>query len=189
MYSISIVRYNIQKQLAIKETTMVINATQVRVGMILVINETLYQVTWCMHRTPGKGDACMQTKLKNIKTGKNSEFRFRSSDKVEKASLSSKAMQYLYADGDGFVFMDNESFEQITLLSDLISGREKFLTEGSNYDITFFEKDPVGLALPKTMSFNVVTAPPEIKKATANSSLRPITLENDMVVQAPGFIK
>ena len=108
---------------------MQINATQIRVGMVLVIDNELYRVTWTMHRTPGKGNACMQTKLKNIVSGRNLEKRFLSSERAEKASLDSRSMQYLFKDSSGYVFMDNENFDQIPISEDVIGDAEKFLNE------------------------------------------------------------
>ena len=168
---------------------MKINATTIREGMVLIIDEELYRVTWKMHRTPGKGNACMQTKLKNIINGRNLEKRFLSSERVEKASLDTKSMQYLFKDSAGYVFMDNETFDQISVPNDIVGEAFKFLQDGSDYQITFFEDNIVGLDLPQTMTFKVASAPPEIKKATASASLRPVELENGMIVNAPTFIK
>ena len=168
---------------------MQINATQIREGMVLIIDDELYRVTWKMHRTPGKGNACMQTKLKHIQNGRNLEKRFLSSERVQKASLDSRSMQYLYKDAAGYIFMDNETFDQITVPDDVVGESEKFLTEEVDYNITFYDEQIVGFELPKTMDLKVTLAPPEIKKATATSSLRPIELENGMTVNAPAFIK
>ena len=168
---------------------MVIIATQIRVGMVLNINEELYRVTWTMHRTPGKGNACIQTKLKSIITGKNLEQRFMSNEKVEKADLETREMQYLYSQPDGLVMMDNESFEQIVLTDEIIGEGKDYLIEGDSYPITVYEENPVGIDLPKTINLKVESAPPDIRKATATNSLKPVTLENGMVINAPGFIK
>lgn len=168
---------------------MQINATQIREGMVLIIDNELYRVTWKMHRTPGKGNACMQTKLKNIVNGRNLEKRFLSSERVEKATLESRDMQYLYKDSSGFIFMDTTDFEQVSIPSDIIGDAEKFLKEETTYVVTFHDGQIVGIELPKTMELKVTYAPPEIKKATATSSLRPIEVENDMTVYAPAFIK
>ena len=92
---------------------MQVVATQIRVGMILNLDGELYRVNKTQHVTPGKGVACMQTKLKNIVNGKNLEKRFRSADRVERVSVVSKQMQYLYDDPNGYYFMDNETFDQI----------------------------------------------------------------------------
>lgn len=168
---------------------MNIIATQIREGMILNLDGELYKVVKTMHVTPGKGVACMQTKLKNILNGKNLDKRFRSDEKVDKADLDTRNMQYLYEDPAGIVFMDNETFEQITLSKDLIGDAAPFLTPDVSYQVTLYQGNPVGIDLPKAMDFKVTFAPPEIKKATATASLRPIELENGMTVQAPAFIK
>ena len=168
---------------------MQINATQIREGMVLIVDGELYRVTWKMHRTPGKGNACMQTKLKHIQNGRNLEKRYLSSERVEKANLDTKSMQYLYKDASGYIFMDNETYDQITVLEDVVGDADKFLQDSADYNITFFEDTIVGLELPTTMELTVTMAPPEIRKATAASSLRPIELENGLTVNAPAFIK
>lgn len=170
-------------------TNMQINATQIREGMVLIVDGELYRVTWKMHRTPGKGNACMQTKLKHIQNGRNLEKRYLSNERVEKASLDSRSMQYLYKDSAGFIFMDNETYEQITILADIIGDAETFLSEEIDYSITFYDGQVVGIELPRTMDLEVTYAPPEIRKATAASSLRPVELINGLTVNAPAFIK
>ncbi len=168
---------------------MIINATQIRVGMILDIESELYRVTWTMHRTPGKGNACMQTKLKHLTTGKNMELRFLSNERVNRADLATREMQYLYADGTQLIFMDNQTFDQIHIEEDLVGEGKIFLQEGTGYFVTTFQDKPVGIELPKTVTLKVTSAPPEIRKATASSSLRPVEVENGLTIQAPGFIK
>jgi len=168
---------------------MVINATQIRVGMILDMEGELYRVTWTMHRTPGKGNACMQTKLKHIMTGKNLEQRFLSNERVTRADLETKDMQYLFHDGESFVFMDSATFDQIPLTEELIGPGHVFLKEGVTYYVTLFQDAPVGIELPKSVSLKVTSAPPEVRKATASSSLRPVEVEGDLTILAPAFIK
>ena len=168
---------------------MQLNATQIREGMVLVIDGELYRVVWKMHRTPGKGNACMQTKLKHVISNRNLEKRFLSSERVEKASLQSKSMQYLYNDPSGFIFMDNETFEQITIAKSVIGDDHIFLQDSHDYNVTFYESTVIGLELPNTMDCIVTTAPPEIRKATASSSLRPVTLDKALPVNVPAFIK
>ena len=168
---------------------MIINATQIRVGMVLLVDNELYRVTWTMHRTPGKGNACMQTKLKHVQSGKNLEKRYLSSERVEKAVLESSKMQFLYAEPDGLIFMDEESFEQQSLAKDLIGDGLQFLKEGESYDVTLYDDVVIGVELPVTMILKVTHAPPEVRKATATSSLRPVEVENGMTVYVPVFIK
>ncbi len=164
-------------------------ATQIRVGNILVLDKELWRVAYMMHVTPGKGVACVQTKLKNIMTGKNLEQRFRSSDKVDKAILDHRKMQFLFAEPTGFVFMDQESYEQTTLPQDLLENQAQYFQEGIDYDVVFYEGTPVGLELQLTIDIKVDFAPPELKKATATNSLRPVRLVNGMEINAPGFVK
>ncbi|NDD67601.1 elongation factor P [bacterium] len=168
---------------------MIINATQIRDGMILRVEGELYRVTWTMHRTPGKGNAVMQTKLKHLITGKNLEQRFMSSERVEKAELENREFQYLYRDEHAHLFMDNQTFEQTPVSDDIIGEGGKYLVEGDTYLLTFYQDDIVGIDLPKTLSLRVTYAPPEIKKATATASMRPVTLERDIVINAPAFIQ
>ncbi len=157
--------------------------------MIINLDGELYRVTYAFHVTPGKGVACMQTKLKNLKTDKNLEYRFRSNDRVEKADLETRQMQFLYKEAESFVFMDMDNFEQHPLSKAILEGKEPYLQEGSTYDVLSYNNDIVDLTLPKTMDFKVITAPPELKKATATAKMRPVTLENGLSVQAPAFVK
>jgi len=168
---------------------MIINATQIRVGMILNVEGDLYRVTWTMHRTPGKGVACMQTKLTNLITSKNLEKRYRSDERVEKADLETRNMQYLYSEGEDCVFMDGETYDQHRVSGSLIGEGKQFLAEGGSYPVTFYEGRSVGVDLPQTVEFKVVMAPPDIKKATATATLKSVELENGLTIQAPGFIK
>lgn len=168
---------------------MQINATQIRVGNILDLEGELYRVTWTMHRTPGKGNAVMQTKLKHAISGKNMEKRFMSNERVEKAQLQTIEMQYLYAEGDSFIFMNNETYDQLPISGELIGDLAKILIEGDNYPVSFYDEMPVGVEFPKSITLKVTFAPPELKKATATSTLKPIELENGMTINAPGFIK
>ena len=164
-------------------------ATQIRVGMILLIDDDLYRVNKTHHVTPGKGVACMQTKLKNIINGKNLEKRFRSADRVTRVSVVSKPMQFLYHDPSGFHFMDMTSFDQITLSIEFIGKKKWYLTEETSYSMLFYETTPVDIELPASVELTVSVAPPEIRKATASASLRPVEVENGMTVHAPSFIK
>ena len=168
---------------------MVINATQIRVGMILNIEGELYRVTWTMHRTPGKGNACMQTKLKHLANGKNLEMRFLSNERVDKAELMTKDMQCLYPEGDSFVFMDLQNYEQVSIPIEIAGESHVFIKDGETYPVTYYNDQVVGLELPKNITLQVIMAPPDIKRATATATLKTVELENGMSIQAPGFVK
>lgn len=168
---------------------MQINALQIKVGNVLDIDGELYRVTYTQHVTPGKGVACMQTKMKNIVNGKNLEKRFRSAEMAEKVSLTESKMQYLFEGQDAYTFMDNETFDQIELSADLVGDDHYFLVEGETYSVQFHEENPIGLELPNSVELKVTYAPKEVRKATASASLRPVELENGMTINAPVFIK
>ena len=168
---------------------MNIVATQIRVGMILDVDGELYRVVWTQHVTPGKGVACMQTRMKHIINGKNLDKRYRSADRVERVALVERSMQFLYMETDHAVFMDNETFEQMQMSKELLADELVFLKEGSVFTIGFHDDQPLTLVLPKSMELRVTEASPEVRKATASASLRPVVLENGMTVQAPAFIK
>jgi elongation factor P len=164
-------------------------ATQIRTGMVLDLDGDLYKVTDTQHVTPGKGVACMQTRLKNIQNGKNLDRRFRSADRVERADLETRKMQFLYDDGTHIVLMDTADFEQRSIPKEGLGPLVRFLTPETEYEVLIYEGQIVDMALPQTVELKVTMAPPEIRRATASASLRPVELENGMTVNAPSFIK
>jgi elongation factor P len=116
---------------------MQIKATQLRKGMIIMYNSELHIVTDYQHITPGKGVACMQAKMKNLISGKNAENRFMSDESIEKVSLATKAMEYLYNDGQDHIFMDLESYEQFPLSGEVLGEKTAFLTPNIKVDVQF----------------------------------------------------
>ena len=168
---------------------MSIAATQLRVGMIIELDGDLYRVTAFQHVKPGKGVAYMQTELKGVINNKNRNERFRSADQVDRVALIEKPMQFLYMEADNAVFMDEETFEQYQMSKDLLGDSESFLKDGETFTVGVYEEQLLTIVLPKSIELTVTEAPPEIRKATASSSLRPIVVENGMTVKAPAFIK
>ncbi|MBI2608872.1 MAG: elongation factor P [Deltaproteobacteria bacterium] len=168
---------------------MKMNATSIRVGQILEVEGDLFRVYWTHHVTPGKGNAVMQTKLKKLKTGSIIDKRFRSDERVEKVILDEKRMEWLYKDNTGYHFMDSETYEQVTLSSE-VTGEDidRFLIEGTKVDISFYEGSPVSITLPTTVNLTVTETQPGIKRATASSSLKPATLQTGLIVQVPQFV-
>ncbi|MBI2027646.1 MAG: elongation factor P [Deltaproteobacteria bacterium] len=166
------------------------SATSIRVGHILDLDGTLCRVHWAHHVTPGKGNACMQTKLKNLKTGAITDKRFRSDERVEKIALDEKEMEWLYKDATGYHFMDHSSYEQIALSPDVAGeGIDSYLISGLHVGVSFYEGNPVGITLPTTVNLLVVETQPGIKRATASASPKPATLETGLVVQVPQFVE
>jgi len=167
---------------------MAITATQLRPGMIIKHNGELHSVFKVEHRTPGNLRAFIQAKLRNLRTGAMFEHRFRSPDSIEKITVDEVAMEYLYSDGEGYHFMNTESYEQIALNDDVLGDAVEYLTPNLQIRIEFYDGKPVGIELPQTVDLAVVETEPGLKSATASSVTKPAKLETGLVVQVPPFI-
>jgi elongation factor P len=167
---------------------MLIQATQLRAGMVVEYNKDLWRVMTVTHITPGNWRGMVQTKLRNIKTGSQTENRFRSEDRVERVILSQTRMQFLYQDGDDFHFMNTETYDQITIPKDLIEDVVGFLTPNLEVEVEFHESTPLNVTLPKTVTLKVVQTDPGMKSAAVTNTLKPATLETGLVVQVPHFV-
>lgn len=164
-------------------------ATNIRKGNILQINGILYRVMNMDHVTPGKGRAHVQTKLRKLADGTQTEMRFRSTDDVEKVALESKEMQYLYNDADGYHFMDTTTYEQVKLSNEMLGDATNYLVPDSVIMMETFEGTPIGVELPPVVELKVVETMPGIKDATASAQRKPATLETGLVIQVPAFIE
>jgi len=163
-------------------------ATRIRKGMLLKVDGELYRVHSYQHVTPGKGNAIMQTKLKNLRTGSIADYRFRPSDKVEKASLDTSTFEFLYQDGSHFVFMHKETYEQVTLDDELIGEAAQLLKANQEITLESFEGNYIGITLPKTVDLEVTQCDPGMKSATVTNVGKPLTLETGLVITGPQFI-
>jgi len=163
-------------------------ATNIRRGSILRINGTLYRVLTMDHVTPGKGRAHVQTKMRSLADGTQTEQRLRSSDDVEKVSLETKDMQFLYNDGDGYHFMDTETYDQVHLSADVLGDAVKYIVPDAILTMDWFEGQAVGIELPPVVDLKIVETAPGVKDATASAQRKPATLETGLVVQVPSFI-
>jgi elongation factor P len=168
---------------------MNIPATQIRSGMIVVYNGELHRVHEASHRTPGNLRAFMQVKMRNLRSGAMIDHRFSSSDRVEKASLDTHEMEYLYSDPSGHHFMNQETFEQVALSDEVIGDSMRYLLPNTAITVDFYEGNPVGLELPQTVALKVVETQPGMKGATASASYKPATLETGLVVNVPQFVE
>lgn len=163
--------------------------SQVRKGMVLVGEDgQLYHVVDRDLNTPGNWRAILQLKLKNLKTGSITTNRVRPQDKVEQAYLDKREMEYIYQDGDGFVFMDTETFDQITLDREWIGEQMLYLKEGHKAHLIFYDGKPISVELPATVELKVVETEPSVKGATAAAQFKPATLETGLKVTVPPFI-
>ncbi len=163
--------------------------SQVRKGMVIVgADGQLYHVVDRDLNTPGNWRAILQLKLKNLKTGSITMNRVRPQDKVEQAYLEKREMQYIYQDGDGFVFMDTETFDQITLDREWIGDQMLYMKEGNKAHLIFYEGKPISVELPATVELKVVETEPSVKGATAAAQFKPATLETGLKITVPPFV-
>ena len=156
--------------------------------MLIKRNADLFRVLDLYHLTPGNKRGFVQCRLRNVRSGTLTDHKFRSEDDVERATLDSRRMQFLYADGDAYHFMDTESFEQIRLTDDTLDDSVKYLLPDSVITVKLFEGAPVEISLPLTVDLSVAETAPAIKGATASAQLKPARLETGLVVQVPPFI-
>jgi len=166
-----------------------INYSQVRKGMVIVGDDgQLYAVVDRDLNTPGNWRAILQLKLKNLKTGSIALNRVRPEDKVEQAYLDKRPMQYLYKDGDSYVFMDNETYDQVNLQAELVGEQILYLKENDPASVTFYEGRPLSIELPATVELRVVETEPSVKGATAAAQYKPATLETGLKITVPPFV-
>lgn len=157
-------------------------------GIIINFNNDLHSVVSVEHRTPGNLRAFYQVKLKNLKNGKTIENRFRSGEEIKIERLESGNFQFLYKDGENYVFMDNDSYEQINVNKEIIGDQGNFLKEGEVIQLFFHNSRIMSIEIPPHVYLKVIEAPPGIKGDTATGATKPITLETGAVINAPLFI-
>lgn len=157
-------------------------------GVIINYNNDLHSVISVEHRTPGNLRAFYQVKLRNLKNGKMIENRFRSGEEIQIERLESGNYQFLYKDGEDYVFMDNETYDQVTLSGELIGKSGSYLKEGEIIQVYFHNGKPMSVEVPPHVYLKVVSAPPGVKGDTATGATKPVTLETGAVVNAPLFI-
>ena len=166
-----------------------INATQIRKGMTIKIEGILYKVLESIHVTPGKGQALMQTKLRNLKDHTLLDYRFRSKERVEQAYLERNEMEFLYQSGEDYIFMNLKNYEQIKLSPEVIGDAKNYLIPNIIFNVEMHEKKPVGVEPPLTIDLKVIKTEPFIKGATVSASYKPAVLETGITINVPQFIK
>lgn len=167
---------------------MLIPATQLRAGMIVKHQNDLFRVMNVLHITPGNWRGMVQTKLRNLRSGTQLENRFRSEDKVERVTFEQHEMEFLYESDGQYHFMNTESFEQIALNDEALGEAINYLTPNLRVLVEFYEGNPMGVSLPKTVDLKVTDTDPSMKSATVTNVLKPAKTETGAVVQVPGFI-
>lgn len=166
-----------------------IDATQIRKGMIIIKDGTLFRVMEMQLITPGRWKAMVQTKLRNIENGSQTEHRFRSEERLEQAFLEEVEMEFLYQQDDDYIFMNLINFEQLAMTAETIGDGVKYLIPNTVITVEMFDGRPVGIDLPNSMDLKVVSTEPRLKGATQTALYKPAVLESGAVVQVPEFIK
>jgi elongation factor P len=168
---------------------MKINGNSIRPGNIIEHQGKLWRAVRIQHTQPGKGGAYLQVELKDIRTGTKLNERFRSSETVERVRLDEHPYQFLFGSGDEYTFMDQNTFEQITLNGEMIGDPAAFLQEGMVVTLESYEGSPISVELPETVIMRIVEADAVVKGQTASSSYKPAKLENGVRVMVPPHIE
>lgn len=164
-------------------------ATEIRAGNLIEWDKRIWRVLKAYHvHVGGRGGAFMQVEMKDIESGTKSNQRIRTDDKVERAFVEPRNMQYLYNDGDSYVFMDQETFEQLHLAADFLEGQAGYLTPNADVQVNFHNERPIGVQLPASVVLTVTQTEPNLKGATATGSFKPATTDTGLTVLVPQFV-
>lgn len=165
------------------------NINDIKNGITFIYEDNIYQVLEFQHVKPGKGAAFVKAKLRNLRTGSTVEKTFNTSIKLEKAMIEKQNMQYLYENGDVCNFMNMQTYEQIELSKTQLGDSAKFLKEGINVDISFYEGELIGVILPDKIEYEVEKTEPAVKGNTTNNAMKDAYMENGLMVRVPLFIE
>lgn len=165
-----------------------ISSNEFKTGLTIEVDNDVYTIVEFQHVKPGKGAAFVRTKLKNVKTGGVVERKFNAGEKVPKAHVERRDMEYLYKDGDHFVVMDNETYEQTSLTEAQIGDGVKWLKENMKLGVLFFNGTVIGVDVPNTVQLKVIATEPGVKGDTATGGTKPATLETGAIVNVPFFV-
>ena len=168
---------------------MKINASEIRVGMLLEYKNDLWQVLKTQHVKPGKGGAFAQVEMKSMNKNTKLNERFRSSESVEKASLEENNFNFLYEDENNYFFMNPKSFEQIEVKKNIVGDKGKLLTENLEVSVSFYDEAPISVDLPNQVNCKIESTDVALKGQTVSSSYKPAILNNGLSIQVPPFIE
>jgi elongation factor P len=167
---------------------MFVNINDIKNGMTIIIDGKLCVIQEFQHVKPGKGAAIVKIKLKNLKTGSITVESYNSTIKVEKAHIEKKPMTYLYKDGENFVFMDSETYEQVSVPETRLEDEKKYLKENLEIKINFYNGEIIGIELPEKIEYVITDTTEAVKGNTTNNAMKDATLETGYVVKVPLFI-
>ncbi|GAB4324140.1 MAG: elongation factor P [Candidatus Sumerlaeia bacterium] len=167
---------------------MQIKALDLRPGSRVEIDGDVYIVTQMEHHAPGKGRAVVRVKMRHVRSGRVLDRTFTSVEKVELADMEFRKMQFLYRESEDFVFMDNDTFEQLHIAGDIVGEAANYLIEGLNVDVSIFKGQPIAIDLPPKVDLRVVSCEPGVKGDTVSNVTKKATLETGATIQVPLFI-
>jgi elongation factor P len=165
-----------------------IDVNDLRKGVTFELDDQIYKVLEYSHNKPGRGNATIRTKLRNLRTGATIDRTFQSGDRVQDIRLDHHQVQYLYRDGDLFYFMNTETYEQPALSADLLGDDRHYLKEGLALKLTYYHEEPIELELPMTVELKVIESEAGVRGDTANAANKLVTTETGLKVQVPLFV-
>ena len=166
-----------------------VSTNDIRPGQSILVDNNLYLILEYQHVKPGKGRAFVKTKLKNLSNGGVVDKTFRADEDVQQAFIDKQIFQFLYKDGNSYIFMNNDTYEQINLREDIVQDKHLFLTSNQEVTIQMYNEMPIDLVLPATVNLIVTKAEPAVKGDTVSSSTKSITCETGLVLNVPMFIE
>lgn len=166
-----------------------ISSNDFRPGVVVQLDGDLYAIVASQHVKRGRGSAYVRAKIRNLKTGAITERTFNAGERVPQAYLEHREMQYLYREGDHFVFMDQETYEQVAISGDLVGDGRLYLKDNTVVTVVYYEDRPIAVELPNSVDLVVAETAPGIRGDTASGGSKPATLETGAVVQVPFFVE
>ena len=166
-----------------------LNISDIKTGKRIVLDGDPYAVISHEHSKTGRAGAVLRTKLKNLRTGAVLDRTFQGAERVEEADVAKRKVQYLYREGDHYAFMDMDSYDQISLSSEVLDGAERYLVEGTDAILLEFSGTPIAIELPPKVTLAVIDAPPDIKGDSVSSGGKVVKLETGLEITAPLFVK
>ena len=167
---------------------MAFSATQIRRGMVIVFEGDPCRILEFRHHTPGNLRAMVQAKLKNLRTGSSFEHRFRAADTIERASMETHDLEFLYKGGDTYHFMNTENYDQLEMDDEMLGDNAQWMQPGMKIMAEYYDGRPIGIDLPQYLVLEIVETAPVMKSATKTASTKPARLENGVSVNVPEFI-
>jgi elongation factor P len=168
---------------------MAMPATQIRRGMVLVFEGDPVRVIEFRHHTPGNLRAMVQAKLKNLRNGSSFEHRFRAADSVERASMETHELEFLYKGGDTYNFMNTENYDQLEIDGDTLADSAQWMQPGMKIQAEYYNGRPIGIRLPNSLTLEITETAPVMKSATKTASTKPAKLENGVTINVPEFVR